>query len=241
MNRVSVVGGIAVFVLIALVGLVIVGIRPSRWSARASVVVLPEPDADPVAVASFYESLSSGQIIATFAEVVQLQRFEADAARSLGLSEAQRRDIEVLVEVIPETALFTVTATSASPEQSERMADAVLTAANANLQALASPFNAVVVAGAGGTATQTGLAPLPFLGIVLACGGVAGAAAQQGLRQLLEALPPQPRAARAARDEPPGKDRDQPATPLPDSLVGSSPPEDGRPQPLLDEEAQAKQ
>ena len=79
------------------------------WVAESMVVVLPAAELDEATSASYYETLSRGQIVATFAEVAGTQRFEQ---RGRGPAGASRRPNGALVStevtVVPNTAVILI-------------------------------------------------------------------------------------------------------------------------------------
>ena len=181
----SVVAGIVAALLVVMGGVFFDAALPRRWSATAALVVLPAPNLNQEAVAGFYETLSRGQIVATYAEILRSQRFEVAAERELRLTPAQRREASVSVRIVPETALITVTATAASPTVAERLADRIAAVADTSISALGQPYTVSSVTGARGTAEKSGISTE---GLALVVGVVAlavGLAAQQAVYQLL--------------------------------------------------------
>lgn len=61
-------------------GLLAVAAQPVRWSAQSSLLVLPRaPTADPDLLAGLYDSLSRGQVTATYAELLRTRPVELDS------------------------------------------------------------------------------------------------------------------------------------------------------------------
>lgn len=61
-------------------GLLAVAAQPSRWSAQSSLLVLPRaPTADPDLLAGLYDSLSRGQVTATYAELLRTRPVDLDS------------------------------------------------------------------------------------------------------------------------------------------------------------------
>ncbi len=176
--------GVLVAGLVLAPGFAFLAGRTPAWSASASMVVLPARQADPLATAGYYETLSRGQIVATFAEMLRLRRFETSGGERLGLSAAQLREISVSVEVVPDTALIVVSASAPQAAVAEGMADGIVAAWTPFVDEISTPFSPAVVSPAAGTAERLG-ANRPQLGAVLVFVAlVAGFSAQQALLQL---------------------------------------------------------
>ena len=74
--RTSIVVGVVVALVLAGAGAFYAFSQQRSWVAESMLVVLPSADLDEATSASYYETLSRGQIVATFAEVAGTQRFE---------------------------------------------------------------------------------------------------------------------------------------------------------------------
>ena len=96
-------------------------------AAESMVVVLPSADLDEATSASYYETLSRGQIVATFAEVAGALRFEQQAADRLALSAERRNLVKTEVTVVPDTAVILIRSTAGEPQVAQQMS-AVTTA-----------------------------------------------------------------------------------------------------------------
>lgn len=179
--------GVAVATVVLVTGVALTLARPSGWAAEASMVVLPAEGLGPGAEATYYETLSSGQIVRTFSEVVALQRFTDAAAQQIGLAADEASQVDSSVQVLPDTAMITVTTTAPDTGTAERLADGVMKTATAYLTELSRPYNTRVVSGAAGTAEPAGLATVPLLSVVVLVASVAGLAAFLALQQLAAA------------------------------------------------------
>lgn len=181
--RLSVAAGFLVAAVILGVGALVLVRQGVNWSATASVVVLPARDLDPETQAGYYETLSRGQVVATFAEMLRLRRFETAAGDALRLPPGQRKQVEVTVEVVPDTAVITVTARAADPTLAEEVVDHIVGAWVPEVYDLATPYAPTIVSWANGTARRLGTEPLQ-LGLALVFVAlVAGLAVQQGTLQ----------------------------------------------------------
>ena len=151
--RTSVLVGIVVALLLAGAGAFYAFSQQRSWVAESMVVVLPSAELDEATSASYYETLSRGQIVATFAEVAGTQRFEQRAEDQLGLSPAERNVVSTEVTVVPDTAVILIrrrpadaqVAQQVSPDQPRRCRCQYLTG-------LTQPFRAVTVSSDKGTA-----------------------------------------------------------------------------------------
>jgi len=178
-----------VITLILLAGGIFFALSQSKaWTAESVVVVLPATKLDATTSASYYETLSRGQIVATFAEVAGNLRFEQQAETRLKLTDSQREEVTTEVSVVPNTAVILVRATSPDAAVAEQITDGVTTLASEYLAGLAQPYRTQIVDSAEGTAytssTSTGL--LVVAAVVVAL--VAGLAVQQAAYHLARAI-----------------------------------------------------
>lgn len=192
--------GAAVAAVILVAGAALTLVRPPGWVAEASMVVLPAEGLGPGSEATYYETLSSGQIVRTFSEVVALRRFTNAAAEQIGLSADEAGQVSSSVQVVPDTAMITVTTTAPAAGTAERLADGVMEAATAYLTQLSRPYNTRVVSAAAGTAEPAGPATVPLLAVVVLVASVAGLAAFLALQQLAAARRGEPPPAGVWRD-----------------------------------------
>ena len=175
-----------ILVAVAIVGLGSAAIlsRPAKWSAQSTLVILPAKDIDLGAAASYYDTLSRGQIVSTLAEILHLAQVVNTAADQTGLSPSLRTKTAVAVTVVPNTALVAVSATAPSAQTAERMADAVAQVGQTYIAGLHSPYTASLVSKAAGTATRNGLGLSKLLVILVVAALAAGLGTQQAVYQL---------------------------------------------------------
>jgi capsular polysaccharide biosynthesis protein len=204
----SMVAGAATFLLVILAGLLLAALRPAQWSAADSVVVLPRQTGDADTMAGYYDTLSRGQIVATFAEVLRQQRFQDLVAQQIGLSPAQANRFRVAVEVVPDTAMISTAVTGPNAAQAEVIADGVTRRAIDFFATLRSPYTAIRVSPAKGTARRTGTSGGSLLAVTVVAALAAGLAVQQAVQQIDSAL-----ARRRAEGQ-------RPLVPVRDRLVG---------------------
>jgi capsular polysaccharide biosynthesis protein len=205
--RRSIIAGVVVALVVAVAGAGYALTRTRTWTAESSVVVLPAAGLEDAVSASYYELLSRGQIVATFAEVAGTLRLEQQAEDKLGLSPEQRAQVSTVVTVVPNTSVILIRATSDDPKVAESMADAVTAAAASYLAGIVKPFRTEIVQPAGGTATSTSLSPLVLLAATLVVAVIAGLAVQQAVYHLSVAV----RRSRRREVEPADNDAPTPA------------------------------
>ena len=182
----SIVSAVAVFLVVLLAGGIFVATRQSEWTAQATVMVAPDPTLDRSTSASYYESLSRGQMVATAAEILGLQRFTTAAADGLGLTRAQRDQVTVTIRVVPDTTIIQVAATAPTAQLAEGMANNVVAKAGTTL--LPDPYVLLLMSGADRTARRSDPSAPIVGGVVFLVALVAGLAAQQATHHLTRAL-----------------------------------------------------
>ncbi|HEX2698792.1 MAG TPA: hypothetical protein VHM89_01130 [Acidimicrobiales bacterium] len=134
--------------------------------------MLPDRQLEPDTAAGYYESLSRGQIVSTFAEILRFPRFTTAAADRVGVSDGDR-PIHVDVVVVPETTIIKVTATARRSRVVTDLADAVLAEATAYFHEVSSPYSVAIVSRAArpertGPSTSSVLAALAVVSVVVA-------------------------------------------------------------------------
>lgn len=174
-----------------------------KWAGQTTVVVLPGKEIAIGPSASYWDTLSQGQITSTVAKVLALPRFKELAGQSLHLSPAKIAAVSVSAQQVTGTALVTVTAQGPDGSDAANMSDTVVAQATPTVNALIAPYSVTVVSRTGGhaslsttTSTSKYLVILAVVAVALAFG------VQQGVTQLLGTRP------RRSRDrtglEPPG-------------------------------------
>lgn len=208
--RRSLVTGAVAAALLLLAGVAFALTQPKTWTAESVVVVLPATSLDDATSAAYYETLSRGQIVATFAEVAGNLRFVQQAEERLGLTPEQREQVSTEVSVVPTTAVILVRASAADAAVAEQVADATTEISSDYLAGLSEPFRTYQVHEARGTAVASGTPVLLLLGASVVVALVAGLAAQQAAYHLAVALG---RTAGSRRDERPARRREGAAAP----------------------------
>lgn len=206
-RRAAAVTGLLVALLVLVGGALFWQSQPQQSQAESTLVVLP--DAASAEAASYYDTLSTGQIATTFAEILAIRGGVTDTGA------------EIDVEVVPGTSLINVMATADDAATAEAEADAALERARPYFDQLAGPYDVSVVSSAAGTAESTGLAFPVVAGVIVAVALVAALAAYlatSGLQQAREharraagggpvaaARPPVPATDLPGRDGRPGR------------------------------------
>jgi capsular polysaccharide biosynthesis protein len=181
---VSVVAGVIVFALLIGAGIAIAQQATTQWIARSSALVLPSKPVSPDQLPGYYETLSRGQIVTTLAELVRLGEFQTEVADQLGLSEAQRKIVDLDVNVVADTAMLQVIATSEDPNLAVAMVDGVVEASTTYIGDLVLPYALVPVSKGSSNLTESGMSTAMVIGIFSLVALVAGLAVQQGVLHL---------------------------------------------------------
>lgn len=219
-------GGVAA-VLVVVAGAGLAMTTQPTWTAESVLVVLPSADLDSSESAAYYETLSRGQIVATFAEVADNLRFQQQAEQSLQLSEAERAGVSATVTVVPDTSVILVRATAGTATVAEEVADATTTLAVAYLAGLSEPYRTDLVHDAQGSAFSSGTSPTLLLALAVIVALIAAVAVQQAVYHLLMML----RTSRERRvtDGPtPGRDVAPQQIPAEDVQVENAQVDDGK-------------
>lgn len=173
LRRLDVRAGIVVALLALAAGVLFVGADPRVYRASTSLVVLPDREAS--TEPGYYDTLSRGQVVLTFAQILDLRARNGVSARS---------DVDVQVAAVPDTSLIDVTATAPTAAQAENAADEALRASRPYFTQLPSPYEIYVVRGAVGSAERSGGVSTALLLLIPVVALVAGLVTQQVLRAL---------------------------------------------------------
>ena len=162
---------LALLVLTLLLGAAFALSQPSRWAASASFAVLPQAG-DAETEAGYYETLSRGQIVSTIAEVI--------SAQQQGLPD----DVEVDVEVLPETSLVRLSTTAPSATAAVQVTEQQLEAGVDAVGSLDIPFEPRVVNQPEQTVVEVGADRVKNLAVVAVAALGLALLLQQALLQL---------------------------------------------------------
>lgn len=162
--------------------------RPTGFQVDARLVVLPSEGLDVGTTTAYYETLSRGQITGTYAEVLQLERFTATAADELGLTPAERAEVDVSAVVIPESTMISLTVAADDARTATSLAGLVIEEGTAYIEQLSEGYALELVNAPDGTAVATGLSGVQYAVVMAIAALVIGVAAQQVVQQVLQAL-----------------------------------------------------
>jgi hypothetical protein len=202
--RQSIVAGVLIALALLGGGAAYALTQQRTWTAESMAVVLPASNLDDATSASYYETLSRGQIVATFAEVAGGLGFEQQAEDRLGLTAGERASVSTEVTVVPDTAVILIRATSDDAGIAQRMAAATTDLSLSYLTGLSRPYRVVTVPAGNNAATANGTSLPVLLAAIVAVALVAGLAVQQAVYHLSVAIRGVPKAgspAPAADDE----------------------------------------
>jgi capsular polysaccharide biosynthesis protein len=181
----ALIGGL-VAVLILGLGAGYVLTRPDRWSATTTLVLLPNKNVGSASAASYFDTLSTGQITSTASQIFDLSRFKEEAARTLDLSSAQSASTSVSSQVVVGSSILRVTVVAPTAKVAENLADTLVGQATNTVNALISPYQLSVLDHAKDSASRTGSLNLgKFLVVLVVVALAAGLGGQQALLQLL--------------------------------------------------------
>lgn len=186
--RLSIFPGAVLTALVIIAGAVLATNEKQMWTAESVLVMLPSADLDAADSAAYYETMSRGQIVATFAEVADNLRFEQQAEQELGLTDAQRADVDGIVSVVPDTSVILVRATATEAGIAEQVADGTTGLATAYFAGLSKPYRTEVVHAAQGSAYSSSTSPVLLFLLAVVVALIAGLAVQQAIYHLMTAL-----------------------------------------------------
>ncbi|GAA3580053.1 hypothetical protein GCM10022197_42180 [Microlunatus spumicola] len=229
--RRSILAGAVAALVLLVAGLVLAATTTSEWTAESVSVVLPDATLSASDSAAYYETLSRGQIVATFAEVASNKRFEQQAEQNLGLDAARSAGVTTEVTVAPSTSVVLIRATSDDRTVAEQVTQEMTTVSQAYLQGLAKPYRLDVVNPGTGTSFRSSTSPLVVAGAAVVVALVGGLAIQQAVYHSLVALRPERRRALPAGPaDVPAAVGPPPEAPEPPAHDAPGVPSDRRPQ-----------
>ncbi|MBS1692143.1 MAG: hypothetical protein JST91_07980 [Actinobacteria bacterium] len=154
-----------------LAGTALAGREPQRYTAEATLAMLPSQQVPVTQAPGFWEVLSRGQATRSAAIMLADGKWLGDAAAAAGVPESQ---LSLQAGAIADTTLIDVmmradTAQAAEAALDKVLADAVIPAATA-----AGPFRLEVVSAPGGSAKTTGPAKIQVVGALAIAGLLVG-------------------------------------------------------------------
>jgi len=175
------IAGAIVAALILAAGLLGAATQARPYAATAALIVEPRAGSGGAdALASLYDTLSRGQVPATYAEILRGREMERAAERTAGVAAADQGRVTVATTVVADTAILDVTATAARRSVAVGVANALAQQAIRRIDAMGTPYGVRLVSPADGTAVRTGVGAgvLTMLTVLVAL--LAGVLVQQG-------------------------------------------------------------
>jgi capsular polysaccharide biosynthesis protein len=188
--RRSIVAGAVVALLLLVGGLAFALSSKAQWTAESVSAVLPDTQLSDTDAAAYYETLSRGQIVATFAEVASNKRFEQQAERNLDLDAQQQAGVASEVVVAPSTSVVLIRVTSEDRGTAEQVAAEMTTVSQAYLKGLARPYRLEVVDNGAGSSFRSSTSPLVLVAAALVVALVGGVAIQQAVYHTMSGFRP---------------------------------------------------
>lgn len=209
--------GLVVALVVLASGVVLLVRMPVTYEASTSLVVLPDPSLSPELVAGYYDTLSQGQVVNTFAEVLRVRVAGSDLPAKAGFS------AQVSVQVVPNTAVIQVTGSARTSAAAVDVAQNVLPSTSFYINQMYAPYRIALARNAQGTAHRVGLGRAPLLAVVALVALVAALAVQQAARALNTAARQRTAVRRAEQDvaDRPGGPGTGGAAQMPATLVAS--------------------
>ncbi len=177
---VSALVGLLVAAIVAITGTAVVLSRSQRWSATSALVVTPHSaGASADSLASLYDTLSRGQVAATYAELFRNPDLEKAAEGRAGVPSSAQDDVSVTVTVVADTSVIDVSATAGSASRAIRVADALAQQARLKVTAMGTPYAVGIATTAAGSVARQGLSRGELFGLTLLVAVIAGLLVQQ--------------------------------------------------------------
>ena len=173
--------GLLLGLVVAVGGVALIQGQQAKYSATASLLVLPDRTAAADTVASLFDSLSSGQVVESYRAVMASPGFSNGVIDALNLSPRQRSGVAPDVHVVPSTALVDATVVADDPQVAERVADALAQKATDELSRTFTPYRITAVSPAAGTASKSGPGSRTLVGVVVLMALVVAVAGQQAV------------------------------------------------------------
>lgn len=160
--------------------------QPASWTAHATVLILPvTPGANPDALAGYYDTLSRGNVPATYVALLDAGDPAPFLDKELDLPGGEPDGRTLAFQVVTDTSVIDVAATAASPDDAEQTADAAALWAQESIAAMGSPYQGRVVGTAEGTANLSSIATGSMVAVVALVALAAGVVVQQVAYRLL--------------------------------------------------------
>lgn len=185
LRRAPIVAGLVTGVVIVAVGLVFALTQPSGWASDSTLVVTPSGSVAGTASAAYYETLSHGQVVSTYAEMLRLSDLERRTKRLVGVAAGDEGSTSISIHVVPDTSLIVMRASSPSRQTAERLAVSAAYAGAVYLSNLKQPFAVSTLRSANTSAKRTGGDAVPIVVVAVAVAIVAALLAARSVMQLM--------------------------------------------------------
>jgi hypothetical protein len=174
--------------------------REKRFTAQATLAMLPERNIPLEQVSSFWEVLNRGQATASAAIVLKDGRWLDSAAAAAGVPKSE---LTLSAGAIPDTTLITVTMKAQSARAAEAALDSVLADAVRPAAEIAGPFRLETVVPPDGSATAMAPTPIQMFGALGIAGLLVGAGAGLLVSRFIRELSARKPDAPVEREDPP--------------------------------------
>jgi capsular polysaccharide biosynthesis protein len=176
---ISIAAGLLVASLVMLLGVAYLDKRKTHYEATSSVVVLPDSTLSAADSVSALDSLSRGQVVATFARVLGGKSLTTSALDSLGVNRSERAGISSDFHPVPATSLISITVSAPTARVAENVAGQVADEAARTRESLQPLFVASVVDRGAGSAVLVGTSTSTILLAFVVVAIVGGLVTQQ--------------------------------------------------------------
>jgi hypothetical protein len=148
--------------------------RSERYTAQATLAMIPGPEVPFDDASNYWDVLNRGQATRSAALVLEDIRWLDAAATAAGVP---KRELALSSGAIPETTLINVTMKADSARAAERALDSVLTDADGLAAKASGPFRLETIASSDGSATSLSPKPIQTVGALGIAGLLLGAGA----------------------------------------------------------------
>ena len=177
--------GLAVALLVWVVGWSFALAQPSRWSAEAELLLAPDVSQPGLETSSFYDTLSNGQLPATAAEILSQGRFLEEIKTKHDIPDSEQ--VAVSVTQVPETAIVRATVTAKTPGVAVLVASDLSDLTVPVVDRLLAPYSLTSIGDPADTTTQISLGHAQWGLAIAAAALLLGLATQQLVLQLARA------------------------------------------------------
>lgn len=169
--------GILAALVVAGLGAWYIPQQPTRYTADVQLLLAPSVQSNPSATSSYFETLSSGQLPATAAAIIEDRQLLSSATS--GMDRDTRRSVKATVTVLPDTAVVDVQVTAPTASAAETAAQSLASAGSAKVSRLLDPYTLTVIGSANGSANRSSLGPGEWIALFAFAALVAGLVVHQ--------------------------------------------------------------